>query len=200
MYQRQIEEECAGNFDESVCLQEGKSVTQLVHRGQQLWLADSVLHVSFAWPRHYRRCLQEHATDVLSVEGSVDFGNAKAWCYAGNSNAVNETSPTVLVKDTICEHMHLEPIQARDTFGSDLPTSAICATHGIRLQETSNPRSIQSSKRDCPVLQVVQGLSEQLRDTVKKREHACVALVAILQFRTNCEDSGVEAASREAMI
>jgi hypothetical protein len=128
VYQRQIEEECAGNFDESVCLQEGKSVTQLVHRGQQLWLADSVLHVSFAWPRHYRRCLQEHATDVLSVEGSVDFGIAKAWCYAGNSNAVNETSPTVLVEDTICEHLHLEPIQARDAFGSDLPTSALCAT------------------------------------------------------------------------
>jgi hypothetical protein len=73
------------------------------------------------------------------------------------------------------------------------------AAHGIRLQETSNPRSIQSSKRDCPVLQVVQGLSEQLRDTVKKREHACVALVAIPQFRRNCEYSGVEAASREVM-
>jgi hypothetical protein len=66
--------------------------------------------------------------DVFSVQGSVNFGIARALCCIGNPNAVNETSPTVLIKDTICKHLRLEPIRARDAFGSELPTSAICVT------------------------------------------------------------------------
>jgi len=108
----------------------------------------------------------------------------------GEFQQVNFTKRSL--ESTACRHLHLRLIQRAKSFVSDLPTSAICATHGIRLQCTSSPRSVFILPHEPPISLAQSGSIRKILRFCTRNRCGCGAWFAGLQRWQSLQEHGRE--------